>query len=355
MTVPSAEISVTAPVGQAFDRVKRMLFQPFDLGKWFVIGFCAWLADLGESGASFNGRYSGGGGPSGVTHNFRDFMDQATQYVMQNLYWIIPVVAAMVVLGLAWAMLVTWLNSRGRFMFLHCVALDQAEVKWPWREFAREGNSLFWFRFLLGLIGTTLCLPLLGGILFIIGRMLYRGNAEPGGIVLAVGLGLVFLALVVCLWLVRKFTIDFVVPIMFLRRAPCTIAWWEFLSLLGANTGHFTLYVLFQIVLMMAIGVVLLVAVVVTCCIAGCLMVLPYLGTVVLLPVLVFERSYSIYYLAQFGPAYDVFPSAAARSDRVAGLVTRISSERENYHPRATLARGAPHGGDRTAVSGLFS
>jgi hypothetical protein len=50
----------------------------------------------------------------------------------------------------------------------------------------------------------------------------------------------------------------------------------------------------------------------VTCCIAGCLMALPYVGTVALLPVLVFKRSYSIYYLAQFGPAYNVFPPAPA-------------------------------------------
>jgi hypothetical protein len=46
----------------------------------------------------------------------------------------------------------------------------------------------------------------------------------------------------------------------------------------------------------------------VTCCIAGCLIVLPYLGAVILLPVTVFKRSYSLYYLAQFGPAYNVFP-----------------------------------------------
>jgi hypothetical protein len=48
------EISVTEPVSPALERVKTMLFKPFDLGKWFTIGFCAWLAFLGESG--------GGGG-----------------------------------------------------------------------------------------------------------------------------------------------------------------------------------------------------------------------------------------------------------------------------------------------------
>jgi len=45
------EISVTEPLTLAYDRMKLVLFQPFDPGKWFVIGFCAWLAGLGESGA----------------------------------------------------------------------------------------------------------------------------------------------------------------------------------------------------------------------------------------------------------------------------------------------------------------
>jgi hypothetical protein len=311
MTNYSAEISVTAPVGQAIDRAKRILFQPFDLGKWFTIGFCAWLAQLGESGGSFNvGQRFGGHGPSGGTPNFRDFMDQATQFMMQNLYWIIPAVVTLAVLGLAWGLLLAWLSSRGKFMFLYCVALDRAEVQRPWGEFSREGNSLFLFRIVLGLIETCLFLPLLAGIAFIVGRMFYRGEPEPGGIVLAIGLGLTFFALGVCSWLIRKFTLDFVVPIMILRRAECTVAWREFLGLLGANAGHFTLYVLFQIVLSIVIGTVLLAAIIVTCCTAGCLMILPYLGTVLILPVLVFERSYSIYYLAQFGPAYNVFPPA---------------------------------------------
>ena len=76
---------------------------------------------------------------------------------------------------------------------------------------------------------------------------------------------------------------------------------------------------LFQLVLAMAIGLVVIAAVVVTCCCAGCLMMLPYIGTVVLLPVLVFERSYSLYYLGQFGPAYAVFPSASAAGTGLPG------------------------------------
>ena len=63
----------------------------------------------------------------------------------------------------------------------------------------------------------------------------------------------------------------------------------------------------------MAISVIVFGAVIITCCLAGCLMLLPYLGTVVLLPVLMFKRCYSLYFLAQFGRDYDVFPPEPPR------------------------------------------
>jgi len=59
-------------------------------------------------------------------------------------------------------------------------------------------------------------------------------------------------------------------------------------------------------VLNTVIGVIVMIAIVATCCIAGCLMALPFLGTVVLLPVLVFKRAYPLYYLGQFGEKYKV-------------------------------------------------
>ena len=112
--------------------------------------------------------------------------------------------------------------------------------------------------------------------------------------------------------IIKKFTADFVVPIMFLRGGKCRAAWKEFYGLLATHPGQFALYILFQIVLAMAIGVIVFGAIIITCCIACCLMALPYLGTVLLLPVLIFKRAYPLYYLAQYGPQYDVFPPPPA-------------------------------------------
>jgi len=308
MNTQPTEISVTRPLGQAIDRVKLVLFRPFDLGKWFVIGFCAWLAQLGEQG--FHGNFNFGGGH----HRGRSFhheFEQAKEFVMHNLYWIIPAAVALVALVIALWLVFTWLSSRGKFMFLHCVALDKAEVVLPWRKFAREGNSLFLFRILLGLIGTVLTLPLVAIILVNIFRMLQRGEPSAGGIVLSIGLMLVVIALAIVFALIGKLTKDFVVPIMFLRGVGWRNGWGEYWGVLSANIGHFVLYILFQIVLSLAILAIILVVIFATCCIAGCFMAIPYLGTVLLLPVFVFSRSYSLHYLAQYGRDYDVFPPPA--------------------------------------------
>jgi len=307
------EISVTEPVSPALERVKTMLFKPFDLGKWFIIGFCAWLAFLGEGGG---GGFNSGFNNSAHSNNqntgdsFQHGYDQARDFVLNNLYWIVPAAVAVVLFLLALWILILWLSSRGRFMFLHCVALNKAEIGEPWNRFVREANSLFWFRLVLGLISMILMLPMLAGIAVLIVRMILRGEPDIGGIMLAAGLVLVFLLLAFVLVLIRKFTMDFVVPILFLRGGKCLAAWREFWGLLTDNAGLFTIYILFQIVLGMAIGIIVFGAIIVTCCIAGCLMAIPYLGTVLLLPVLIFKQSYPLYFLRQFGPGYDVFPPA---------------------------------------------
>ena len=198
------------PVSPALERVKLMLFNPFDLGKWFVIGFCAWLAYLGKGGGS-----AGFHGPSGGGHggeNFRHDFEQAKNFILGNLEWIIPLAAFLVVICLGLWLLFLWLSSRGKFMFLHCVALNKAEVSEPWRRFAQEGNSLFLFRLGLGLLGWVLTLPMAALIAVMIYRMVQHGGPDVAGILGAVGLGLALIGLAMVLALIGKLTTDFVVP-----------------------------------------------------------------------------------------------------------------------------------------------
>jgi hypothetical protein len=307
MNAHEINVSVIDPIGLAFEKVKTILFRPFDLGKWFTIGFCAWLAYLGSGGGGGGGGGRGGGwqGP----YDAQEGLGEAREFVLANLGWIIPVAVVAVAVGIAFWLVFTWLSSRGRFMFLHCVAQNKAEVSAPWTKFRQHANSLFLFRIVLGLIGFVLIgLPILLAIGCIV-MMIAGDGAFAIGIFGGILVGLFILVGGIIFSLISKFTMDFVVPIMSLRTTSCTAGWREFLTLLSVNKARFVIYILFQIVIGIAIGAIVLAAVLVTCCCAACFLAIPYIGTVLMLPVLVFKRSYSLLYLKQFGPEFDVFSS----------------------------------------------
>ncbi|MHC4111133.1 MAG: DUF7544 domain-containing protein [Planctomycetota bacterium] len=308
MTPQETQISVIDPISPAIEWVKTILFRPFDIGKWFVLGFCAWLAYLGEGGGGGSGpNFNFGGGqqyesPGDVFHNAWDVF-------VENLYWILPVAITAIVLIIIISLVITWLSSRGRFMFLHCVALNKAEVVEPWHKFKKQGNSLFLFRFVLGLISFAIIM-LLVATLIVIAVILFAGGGDPNpiGIILMALLAFcLILPTAIVFMVIGKFTKDFVVPIMFLRQGTCMVAWREFWKLLTGNKGKFTIYILFQIVIALAVGIVVLACVCITCCLLGCVLAIPYIGTVLMLPVLVFHRSYSLLYLRQYGSSFDVF------------------------------------------------
>jgi len=306
-----SKISVIDPVGEAIDRVKEVLFNPFDLGKWFIIGFCAWLAMLGQGGG-------GGGGGFNYPSDTVNAPAELKAIVLEHLPLIITIAIPVLIIAIAIGIVCLWLSSRGKFMFLHCVAENKAEVKLPWHKFRDQGNSLFLFRLIVGIIAFV-SISLCVGVMIIPIVLLARGSsyAAPAliaGIVLLVLIA-VFLGIVFAL--ILKFTEDFVVPIMYLRSYQCMDAWSEFRSLLTGNKGKFTLYILFQIVIAIAIGIIILALVCVTCCCAGCIMMIPYIGTVLLLPILVFCRSYSLYYLAQYSRQYNVFVPTETAGEQV--------------------------------------
>ncbi len=288
MTTQTANVSVTLPISPALERVKLLLFRPFDLGKWFVIGFCAWLAALGERGFSFNFNYNRGSQHRLTSAELREWFERARDYVMSNLNWLLPLVIGIVIFVVVLGLLILWLRCRGSFMFLHCVAFNKAEIGGPWDKFATAGNSLFAFRVVLSLIAMVAMLPLLAIMIVTFLRLIGQSLTIPRILLTLLPLGLMFFAVGVIFLVIRKLTTDFVVPIMFLRGTKCLSAWSEFLGLLSLNIGRFVVYLLFQIVLGILVIMTILAAFIITCCIACCLMLIPYIGTVLLLPVLAF-------------------------------------------------------------------
>jgi hypothetical protein len=298
------EVSVIEPFGPAIEHTKQVLFRPFDLERWLALGFCAWLASFGSGGGS--------GGKFEWRENMgdpREYFSQAQGYVLANLAWIVPLVLLAMALGIAIWIMITWLSSRGKFMFLNNVIHNTAEVKRPWSMFREYAHSLFLFHLVLDVLGFLAIGAIMAGSAFLcIAMWQASGPASLWILVLLIPL---FIIAGLAFALIKIFTTDFVLPTMLLRSTYCVPAWQDFKGLLSSNPGRLILYLLFKIALNLAIGAILFLLAVLTCGCACCIMALPYIGTVLLLPIHVFKRAYSLHYLRQYGPAYDVFAPRA--------------------------------------------
>ncbi len=307
MPTRPASVSVTEPLGPALQRVKTVLFAPFDLNKWFVIGFCAWLSFCGESGGG-GGGFGGGDRRGGAVdrEDIRRGLQQAWDYVVENLAWILPLIILLFLVGMVIWLVATWLNSRGKFMLLHCVALNRAEVRVPWNQYAAHAHSLFLFQACLGALTFLIVFPLILGSGVVLIQAFLRETSLLGPLLLLVFAILCVTTVAVVVGIIKKLLVDFVVPIMYLRTASVRAAWREFVSLCRMNLGRIAVYLLFSLLLAMILGMMVLAVVLLTCCVACCLMALPFVGAVLLLPVYVFQRAYPLCYLEQYGLEYQV-------------------------------------------------
>ncbi len=286
------------PLERAFDRMRRILFEPFDLVTWMVLGFSAWLATLGSGGG-------GGGNLAGDPTDIGDSFGRAASSLFDNIFLLGLVGMAGIVI-LAVVALLLWLSSRGKFIFLDNVVHERAEISNPWNHYKELGNSLFLWR--VAFVGVVIAVLAAAALIPAIPAALVSGGSfDDLSIFAMTSWGLVFgLAVVVVVIIslfVSLFLDAFVVPIMYRFDLSATEAWKYLVPWLKAHTGSFVLYGFFVLLLTLGFAIVSMLACLLTCCIAA----LPYIGTVVLLPLWVTYRYLSLEWLAQFDPGFDIF------------------------------------------------
>jgi hypothetical protein len=287
-------IEIFKPFGEAFELTNKILFQPFDLRKWVVIGFAAFLAGH-FAGVGFNFP-----SPFGNFQSHRPTQEVIPSHMGEWKPWLVATVVLLALLFLTLVIALTWLKARGNFIFTDCVVRNQAAIAGPWREYRKDGNSYFFF-----LIAVMFAVLLLAAaiVTFILGLGLLKQNAGETVSIVAIGL-IVFLS-VLCISIVIFVSIAtyFIVPVMYRRRCRAVEAFRDVTFLIWHHLGSFFLFCLFGIVLILA---VLMIGAVVTCA-TCCLAALPYVGTVILLPLFVCLRAFGLVFLRQFGPEYDVW------------------------------------------------
>jgi len=283
-------IEIFRPFGEAFELMKKILFQPFDLKKWLIVGFAAWLANLGAGAGGFNYRYN--------RHEEMQKVNEALSQIPHSL--LVTGICVLVCFVLVLIVLFAWLRARGCFMFIDCIAKNRGAIAEPWRDFRKEGNSYFLFSLLVGFVclifATLLSLPFMLPIIRGVSSLHIRDVYLISTIV-------AWAFVVIFLVLAWSLIANFMVSVMYRQRCRAPKAFGIVFRLIAAYPGEILLYCLFLIVLALATAIVACVATCATCCIAA----IPYVGTVILLPVFVLLRSFSLLFLRQFGPDYDVW------------------------------------------------
>jgi uncharacterized membrane protein len=192
-------------------------------------------------------------------------------------------------------------------MFLYNVVHDKDEIVYPWNEFRKLGNSLFWWKLFYDLfIFAVFILFLIYG--FGIFKNIHNELIpEVATIGFVTGIVIIFVGLLIINGYIILFLNDFIVPLMFKHRLSARRAWSNFFRLTAHNMGSFTIYGLFVFVLNLAVGIGVILISVMTCCIGLFLIVIPFVGSVILLPISYTFRAFSIEYLASFGDEFNVF------------------------------------------------
>lgn len=296
-----ANLSVFEAMDEAFQKTKTILFSPFDLNKWLTLGFCAFLASLAQGGGG--GGFGGnpfGGGPGGAKQG----VDQVSQWIGSHLSLVLTLGCFILVVAVALGVLFLWLGSRGQFMFMDAVARNRAAVSEPWNRFRRLGNSLFVFRLLFGLASLTVLLVFGGAVVLALLPSIRSHHVTAGGVV-AIVLGLIVLVpMILALALFQAVLRDFVVPVMARRDLSAVPALKVFAGeILKGRAVEFFLYYLMVFLLGIASAILITLGTCLTCCIAA----LPYISSVVFLPIFVFFRTLSLSFLSQLGPGWNLY------------------------------------------------
>jgi len=294
--------------------MEKALFHPFDIHKWFVLGFTAFLAGLTD--------FHGGSGDSGNYYDrhkvdwdeFIDFPYMAWEWLLENIFWFGLIIFGVFVLIIL-SIVFTWLSSRGKFMFLDNVIHNRAKVRDPWNDYSREGDSLFVWRLVFGIICSILIIGFLIFAFVMIRNMVFDDMATPGKVLMIIGLILQFLVLIIIISYISLFLNNFVVPIMYKYRLTATQGWGRFMKVLSMHPGHFILYGLFIFVLGILVFICIVLFGLFTCCIGWLLLIIPYIGSVVFLPVSYTFRAFSVEYLEQFGEDLKFFPEEPTEED----------------------------------------
>jgi hypothetical protein len=296
-------IEFVSPLSRAWHRMQSVLFRPFNLSLWFALGFTAFLSELLNGYGGVNNKFSDKKF-SGLEEVLQVPFD-VRDWLLEHPNWMV-LIAMAVALAIGVVVVLLWLSSRGKFMFLDNVVNRQALITRPWQEFRELAKSLWLWRMAIGAI----IVALVGLLLYQGWQELYHQYNSDMDIWTLLAVVMKTITLLVLLALVSGYILllqdHFIVAIMYKHRCSAEEAWHRLMSLHWEYFGSFILYGLFILLLQLAVLIAVVFIGLMTCCLGFILLLIPYIGSVILLPITYTFRALSVEFLAQFGADFAI-------------------------------------------------
>ncbi|MDP2923361.1 MAG: hypothetical protein Q8O30_06560 [Candidatus Omnitrophota bacterium] len=267
-------VNFTEIISASYEWTATVLFRPFNIKKWLLLGFIALMA----------GALGSGGGNSGGSSHYKEDKTQEVQaaeittdtasitandkssqgYLSSNAKEefvsflrslknpeIIRIIIIIATVLLIIFIVMSWLGSRFSFIFLEDVIKNDASIRVPFRENKIIGNSLFSFN----IVFMFMSMLLAGLIIFmcvssLIKIGIFTKTSETGFLkILGVCLPsiLLFILLIIIAAIIYLIVNDFVLAVMLREKIKFLQAWKKTLAILGLNKINFILYILIKI------------------------------------------------------------------------------------------------------------
>ncbi len=291
--------SVTA----AYERMFDLLFRDFDVVRYLLLGLLAFFSSCGEPSLSFNVDIPDIPLPQNNDELLIFFAAQSGYLLM---------IAFFVVVGIAVGVLFLFISSRTLMAFFDAIITGEPKVD-ALTEKGSVANRLFLFRasYVVGVPLLGLCAMFLLMVLSIGVQLAFGAEFMALGQLLGVGVGFLALPVILILYLFDRLVMELAAPIMYVQGTSVI----ESFQLLRAapNADAFQIFVF--LVARFVIGLLITILTFPLSCLCFCLMLIPGMSAMILLPFTVFSRNISMQWLARMDPAYAGLASGSLEAD----------------------------------------
>jgi hypothetical protein len=336
-------MQVTETLGPAWNRMKELLFRPFNLGTWFSWGFIFALQSCveGGGGSNFNVPNGNSGGSSSGTHHYNnnssddtnnaiahagrhvlDSMSNALSHLGAHSHaasgaddfdpdMLIGIGIAAVIIMIPLFFVMQWIGARGQMMSIRSVAIGRADVGEAWGAVKNAGSSMFKFHLVVTALMLVVFTPVLGGGALMMYPMVKEGidhdDVLTQLIPMLIGFAVVLFVVAIPFMILNGLARNFVAPIMLKYEIGSRDAWKRFWAVGRNHIGGIALFFILRMVFAGLAGVVGVIGGFLTCCLGF----LPVLHQTLMAPYYVFERMWTLEILASMSPDFDLRTPAA--------------------------------------------